>query len=163
QRREALDQAALDARPLHCFDRARNDVERPRAVDVLTLRVDRERDAHLDDRAVGIGLPLRELADTERRQIVGELGGRRPSLARRREELVVEPAWFVLVPVDAHCFRVTIRATKIEIDLAKRCARASPGTKAVPAELPRNPRHACAPALQNAAGTVAVRHAMARL
>ena len=33
----------------------------------------------------------------------------------------------------------------------------------MPAELPRNPRHACAPALQNAAGTVAVRHAMARL
>ena len=104
QRLQPLNQAALDARPLRGFDRARNDVERPRAVDVLAFRVDGERDAHLDDRALGVGLPLRELALAERRKVVGELGRRRARLARCGKELVVEPARLVLIPVDTHCF-----------------------------------------------------------
>ena len=104
ERLQPLNQAALDARPLRRLDRARNDVERPRAVDVLTLGVDRERDAHLDDRPLGVGLPLGERAPAERRQIVGELGRRRPGRAGRGEQLVVEAAGLVLVPVDTHYF-----------------------------------------------------------
>ena len=73
QRLQPLNQPALDARPLRRFDRARNHVERPCAVDVLAFRVDRERDAHLDDRALGVGLPLGERACAERRQVVREL------------------------------------------------------------------------------------------
>ncbi len=108
---EPLNQAALDARPFRSFDRARNDVERPRAVDILTFRVNGERDAHLDDGALGIRLPLGELAHAKRRKVRGELDGRRACIARCGEELVVEPARLILIPVDAHRFGVTIRAT----------------------------------------------------
>ena len=55
------------------LDRARDDVERPRTVDVLPFRVDREGDAHLDDGALGVDLALGELAHAERRQVVREL------------------------------------------------------------------------------------------
>ena len=68
QRRGRWIRPALDALPFRALDRARDDVERPGAVDELAFRVDRERDAHLLDRALGIRLPLRELANAERRR-----------------------------------------------------------------------------------------------
>jgi hypothetical protein len=102
ERREPLNETALDARPLGCFDRARDHVERPRPVDVLAFGVDGKRDPHLGDRAFGVALALGELALTERREIAREMRGRGPRLARRREELVEERARLVLSPVDLH-------------------------------------------------------------
>ena len=86
------------------LDGARNDVERPSAVDVLTFRVDRERDAHLDDRPLGVRLPFRELANAERSEVIGQLAQRTGGPCPGCEELVVEPARLVLIPVDAHRF-----------------------------------------------------------
>ena len=134
QRLQPLNQAALDARPLRRLDRARNDVERPRAVDVLAFGVDRERDAHLDDRPLGVGLPLGERTPAERRQIVGELSGRRPGRAGRGEQLVVEARSVGIGSSRYALFWVTIRARKSEIDSTKRCSLPAASTKLVPLE-----------------------------
>ncbi len=156
QRLQPLDQAALDARPLRRLDRARDDVERPRAVDVLAFGVDREGDAHLDDRTLGIGLPLGERAHAQRRQIVGELGRRRPSRAGRGKQLVEEPAGLVLIPVDAHYFGSRYAQEKPKSTRRNSAARAAASTKPVPARGARKPRHAWLSLPKPALGTVAV-------
>ncbi len=129
ERLQALNQAALDARPLGCLDRARNHVERPGAVDVLAFGVDREGDAHLDDGALRVGLPLGELARAERRQDSPRAAQptaepcRERRTARRRSRRVgigsSRCAWV---------FWVTIPATTGGIDSTKRCS----GTRRAP-------------------------------
>ena len=51
--------------PLLAGNQPRNDVERPRPVDVLALGVDRERDAHREDLEVGHPLAFAQFVDAE--------------------------------------------------------------------------------------------------
>ena len=104
ERVEPLDQPALDSRPFGSFDRARNDIERPCAIDILSFRVDGEGNAHFSDCALGVGLSFGKLALAERCEIAREGLGRRACRARRRKELVEELSRLILRPVDTHYF-----------------------------------------------------------
>ena len=148
ERREPLHEAALDPRPFRGLDRARDHVERPRAVDVLTFGVDGERDAHFRDRALGVALTLGELAFAERREVARELRGRGPRFAGRGEELVEERARLVLGPVDAHYFGSPYAQENPKSTWRNGAATRAASTKLVPVRGPRSraalgprPRH----------------------
>ena len=96
ERGEPLDEAALDSRPFASLDRARNDVERPCAIDVLSFRVDGEGNAHFSDRALGVALPLGKLALAERCEIAREGLGRRasPRPGAAKSSSKNSPGWY---------------------------------------------------------------------
>ena len=91
QRRGALDQSRLDLLPFLARNGARDDVERPGAVDrAVLLVIDRERDAHGLDREFGRLLAHGDLVAVHIRQITHQRAARRACAAAGAHELVVE-------------------------------------------------------------------------
>src|SRR5690606_6887746 len=89
ERADALDQAFADAIPLIARDDAGDDVEWPRAVDrAAFLVVDRERDAHDEDREFGSVLALAQLVVRQRAQVAAQRARGHPRAAARSDELV---------------------------------------------------------------------------
>ena len=88
ERHHALLQSRLGPFPLRPRDDAREDVEGPGPVDVSTVRIDREGDAHRLDRQLGGEAPRRELRGGETGQVLHQRTGRGPRLSRFLQELV---------------------------------------------------------------------------
>jgi hypothetical protein len=90
QRCGPLDEPRLDLLPFLAGDGARDDVERPGAVDrAVLLVVDRERDAHGLDRELGRLLPNRDLVAVHLGQVAHERAARDTCAAAGAYELVV--------------------------------------------------------------------------
>jgi hypothetical protein len=103
QRDHALAQPRLDAQPFTARDRARDDVERPGAVDrAVLLVVDREGDAHRLDRELGGLLPDRDLVVTETGQATQQRPAGVARVAAGADQFVVKPGGGIGVPVGAH-------------------------------------------------------------
>ena len=83
ERPQPLGQAGADAVPLGARDHPRDDVERPGAVDVLTVGVDGERDPHREDVELGDLLALGERLGAESPRS-STSAPPRPGAARRR-------------------------------------------------------------------------------
>jgi hypothetical protein len=102
QRGEPLGEPGGNAVPFLRGDDARNDVERPRAIDVAALAVHREGDAHLDDGALGGFLPRFELLRVETGQVARQRRCGLARFARRADEFIVCGPGVVLFPVEFH-------------------------------------------------------------
>jgi hypothetical protein len=108
QRGGALDQARLDALPFLARDGARDDVQRPGAVDgagrraVLRVMVDRESDAHGLDGQLGGLLPHGDLVTVHLRQVTHERPPGSAGTPARAHEFIVEAGGRVGGPVGFH-------------------------------------------------------------
>ena len=88
QRPDALFETARDFVPFPLQDESGDDVERPLAIDVGTVVIDRERDAHGADGEFRSGLAFRDLFVGERRQRPQQPAGPRTRFARPRYQLI---------------------------------------------------------------------------
>ena len=90
QRSEPLGEAAFHHAPLVTVDQARDDVERPRPVDVRSVGVDRERDPHRQDLEVGHPLAFADLVEADAMQQLDEVPRDRSRTAVVLEQFVHE-------------------------------------------------------------------------
>ena len=103
ERGDALLEPGLDPEPLAPRDRARNDVERPGAIDgAILLVIDREGDAHRLDGELRSLLPHADLV-AELGQIAQQNAACGTRAACRADQLVVQTRARVGGPVGAHC------------------------------------------------------------
>ena len=102
ERPHALLEAARDLVPFALQDEAGHDVERPFAVDVRTVVVDGERDAHGTDGEFGSRLAFADLVVGQFRQRLQQAARARPRLAGGGDEFVPEIVGAVGLPVDCH-------------------------------------------------------------
>jgi hypothetical protein len=79
-----------------------NDIQRPGPVDVLPFRINREGNAHLQDRPLQIRLALTQLLLAETGKVAHERAGSLPRLAGDPDQFVVERSRVVVFPVDFH-------------------------------------------------------------
>ena len=91
ERPQPLCETTLDTTPLVAGDEPRHDVERPGAVDVLTVRVHGERDAHREDLEVGQSLALAHLGETDALQQCDHFGRDRPGASIGLQQFVHGP------------------------------------------------------------------------
>ena len=88
ERDEPLDQTALDDRPFVTGDHTRDEVERPRAVEVGAVGVHGERDAHRQDLDLGDALELGQLLRAQTVEHRHQRGGDGTRLAVPIDELI---------------------------------------------------------------------------
>ena len=88
---------ALDAVPLGGRDDARDEVEREDPLGAGAVAVDVERDAHVQERALGRLLPAQQLAVGQRLDQLDQRPGGRPRLAAGLEHLVEEGAGLIVL------------------------------------------------------------------
>ena len=88
ERDQALDETALDDRPLVTGDHTGDEIERPRTVEVGAVGVHRERDAHREDLDLGDPLQLGQLLRRHSVEHRHQRGGDGTRLAVPIDELI---------------------------------------------------------------------------
>ena len=102
QRSEPLGETALHHAPLLAVDQPRDDVERPRPVDVRAVGVDGERDPHRQDLEIGHPLALADLVEPDAVQQLDEVPRDRSRAPVVLEQFVHERRPYPLEPDHPH-------------------------------------------------------------